>query len=144
MTEAVQREAVCQAGLTWQDTPWHHKACVRGVRGGVDCAQLLIAAYADAGVIGSFDPGPYCIDQMLHSPDESFLAWLQRFGRPVDVPGRGDVVVWRFGRSYSHGGIVLDWPGQVLHAFRPYGRVCVTPADASRLAGRDRVFYTFW
>lgn len=143
MTAVAQARAdVCTLARQWLGTPWHHKARIRGV--GVDCAQLLIAVYAQAGVIEDFDPGDYAIDHMMHSDQEVFRGWCERYGRPTDTPAPGDVAIWKFGRCYSHGGIVVAWPGRVIHAFRPFGEVCETPSDASRLAGRDVIHYTFW
>jgi cell wall-associated NlpC family hydrolase len=137
----MSRERVCEVAGTWLGTPWHHAQQVRGV--GVDCAHLLIGVYAEAGVIDPFVPEPYPIDCMLHSDHEIFLGWCQRLGREVHQPAPGDAVVWRVGRTFSHGGIVIDWPGRILHAFRPYGRVCETPADAGILAGREARFFSF-
>lgn len=142
MTPAASRADVCTLARGWLRTPWHHQARIRGV--GVDCAQLLIAVYAEAGVIKDFDPGNYAIDHMMHSDREVFRGWCERYGRQTKTPRAGDAVVWKFGRVYSHGGIVVEWPGRVIHAFRPFGEVCETPADASRLAGRDAIFFTFW
>ncbi len=139
---SAQRQRVLQVARTWLHTPWHHKARMRGV--GVDCAQLLIAVYAEAGLFDEFDPGDYSIDRMLHSSEETFQAWCELFGKRTERPCAGDAVLWRFGRSYSHGGIVVDWPAAVIHAFRPFGEVCETPPDASRLAGKETIFYTFW
>lgn len=140
--ERESRQRVCDVARTWLQTPWHHKARVKGA--GVDCAQLLIAVYAEAGLFDAFDPGDYSIDRMLHSSDEVFQGLCARYGRKTDTPQQGDAALWHFGRCYSHGGIVVDWPGSVIHAFRPYGGVCETPADASILSGRSTVYYTFW
>lgn len=141
-TEHAQRERVCQIARRWIGTPWHHRARVEGQ--GVDCAQLLIAVYAEAGLFPAFDPGDYAIDRMMHSAAEVMQGWCEQLGRVTHDPKPGDAVLWRFGRSFSHAGLVIDWPGTVLHAFRPYGQVCETPADASFLAGREFIHYTFW
>lgn len=138
MTPA-QRDQVCAIARRWIRTPWHHRARVEGV--GVDCAQLLIAVYAEAGLLDAFDPGDYAIDQMLHSDREDFRAWCARFGAEVEQPQPGDVVLWRFGRSFSHGGIVVSWPDRVIHAYRPWGGVAETPADVALLNGRSTCFY---
>lgn len=140
--ERAQRNLVCQIARRWIGTPWHHRARVEGQ--GVDCAQLLIAVYSEAGLFDAFDPGEYSIDRMLHSSAEVMQGWCERLGRVTRTPQPGDVVLWRFGRSFSHAGLVVDWPGTVLHAFRPFGQVCETPADASWLAGKDFIHYTFW
>lgn len=141
MTEAQERQLVCDITGTWRKTPWHHKARLKGE--GVDCVQMLIAVYAAAGKFEEFDPGDYPIDCMLHA-DVALQSWCERLGRRTDNPQPGDTVLWKFGRCYSHAGIVIKWPTAVIHAFRPFGEVCETPADASRLAGRSTIFYTFW
>lgn len=140
--EQQARARVLAVARSWLGTPWHHKARVRGV--GVDCAQLLIAVYSEAGLFDAFDPGEYAIDRMLHSAEPVFQGWCERYGRLVDTPLPGDVTLWQFGRCYSHGGIVVDWPRAVIHAFRPFDGVCETPPDASRLAMRPTIHYTFW
>ena len=57
MTETQQRTALVDAARSWLNTPYHHKARVKGA--GVDCAQLLIGVYTDAGLIEAFDTGDY-------------------------------------------------------------------------------------
>lgn len=142
MNEELQRARVVQVAREWIGTPWHHRARVKG--DGVDCAQLLIAAYSEAGLFDAFDPGAYAIDRMLHSSEPLFQGWCEKYGRRVGAPKPGDVILWWFGKCFSHGGIVVDWPNAVIHAYRPYGVVCETPPDASLLAGRETAFYTFW
>lgn len=136
------REAVVAAAMAWLDTPWHHAAAVKGA--GVDCAQLVRAAYVEAGLLEDFQAPAYSIDYMLHVEDERLCAEIEaRGGHLTDTPGVGDVVVWRFGRSFSHAGILVA-PDRAIHAFRPWGGVKVTPLDADRLADRPRRYYTFW
>jgi cell wall-associated NlpC family hydrolase len=140
--EAEQRANVCTQAQAWLGTPWRHAARVPGA--GVDCAQLLIAVYSAAGLIDEFDPGAYASDHMLHSSQPVFEHWCRTLARPVDVPQLGDVVLWHLGRVFSHGGIVMEWPGRVVHAYRPYGMVCETPANVARLDGRAVQFFSFW
>lgn len=116
---------------TWIGTPYHHHARVKGA--GVDCAQILIAVFSAAGVIDAFDPGPYARDWHLHRSEEIYQQWLDRYGDRVDVPEPGDVALYRFGRTFSHGGIVA--PEGVIHAYRGRG-VTVTRSGEEPLAGR--------
>lgn len=152
MTPA-QRAAVVAAAARWIGTPWHHRARVLGA--GVDCGQLLIAAYAEAGLIEPFDPGPYRVDHMLHSEREEFLAIVERFMRRLpdgEAPQPADVAVYRFGRCHSHGAIVEAWPA-IIHAFRPE-RMVTRGDGAGGILARERLpgggseprpvrFYTF-
>ena len=138
-----ERNAVISAARDWIGTPWHHMARVK--HGGIDCAQLLVAAYAGAGLIADFDPGAYPADYMLHSEENKLCIVIEACGgKPTQTPGPGDVVVWKFGKTFSHAGIVINWPSVVIHAYRPFGCVCETPADIARLAGKEVRFYTFW
>ena len=141
--ELDQRAALVAGARAWLRTPWHHNACVRGA--GVDCAQLVKAVYVGAGVLPDFDVADYPIDFMLHQNDERLCDAIEGAGgRRVEAPQPGDVVVWQFGRSFSHAGIVVEWPAVVVHAFRPWGGVVETSADAAQLAGRAVRFYSFW
>ena len=104
------RQRIATEAATWLGTPYHHHARVKGV--GVDCAQLLAAVFEAVGVIPHLDLGNYATQWHLHHADELFLQWLQRCGAsPLpagQAPGVGDIGVWRYGRTHSHGGIVVD------------------------------------
>ena len=111
--------------LTWLNTPYQHKARVKGA--GVDCGQLLYAVYTAAGVLPPFAIDDYPRDWHLHRGEERYLGYVQRHAREIDGPAKpGDIVVWRFGRSFAHGAIALAWP-RVLHAYVDH---CVTIDDA--------------
>ncbi len=71
-------------------------------------------------------------------------------GRPLP----GDVVLWRFGRCYSHGAIVIEWP-TVIHAY--LHRTCsledaeaaawlniVGDGEGDRGRPRPRKFFSYW
>lgn len=129
----VSREAVVAEALTWEGTPYHHRARVRGA--GVDCANLLAAVYRDCGLIPDLDLGYYPRDWHQHRCDEQFLKWLRRFADPVAAALPADVLVFRFGRCISHGGILLD-AARILHAWSKAGKVTQGDVDRKPLAGR--------
>jgi len=109
---------VVEAARSWIGTPYHHAADIKGA--GVDCAMLLVRIYCDLGLVESFDPRPYTRDWMLHRDDERYLDWLLARAREVTFPEAGDVILFRFGRCYSHGGIVsAAHPLTIIHAFAP-------------------------
>ncbi len=136
-----QRAAVVAEAMTWLDTPYHHHARIKGA--GVDCAQLLIGVFAHAGVVPEFDPGPYACDWHLHRSEELFVQWLERAGaRPVQTPAPGDVAIFKFGRCFSHGSIVVT-PDQVLHAYINR-RVIVSSLTDAELTGREVRFFSLW
>ena len=119
-SEAIQRQAVVREARSWLGTPYRHCADIK--RGGVDCGMLLVRVFVDLGLAEPFDPRPYAVDFHLHNDGESYLGFVLDRAREVTAPQRGDVVVWRIGRVYSHGGIVTTWP-YVVHAYAPAERV---------------------
>jgi cell wall-associated NlpC family hydrolase len=139
--DAAKRAQVVQEALTWLGTPYHHHARVMGV--GADCAQLLCAVYEACGCVPHIDPGNYAHDWHLHRGEEVFLGWLEKAGaREVQVPAPGDVAVFRYGRAYSHGAVVVDASAgaMVLHAHIGRGAI-LTRSDEEPLCGRLAKFY---
>jgi cell wall-associated NlpC family hydrolase len=124
------RAEVMRVAATWLRTPYHHMARVKGA--GVDCAQLLIGVYAEAGLIDEFDPPPYPADWHLHHGEERYLQILEQFADPVHAPEPADVAVWQFGRTYSHAAIVLEWP-LVVHALMADGQVSMGEGDRGEM-----------
>jgi cell wall-associated NlpC family hydrolase len=61
----------------------------------------------------------------------------------VELPLFGDVVVFKYGRTYSHGGIVVARP-YVLHASAPAQSVLVEDIEKSPYASNPRQFYSYW
>lgn len=131
------RNSVLTEAQTWLGTKWHHQARIKGV--GVDCAMYLCAVYEAVGLTPHIDPRPYPADWHFHRDDERFLEWLKQYGRSVKKPLPGDVAVFKFGRTFSHGAIVKDWP-LVFHC---YIHETVREQDATQgaLANRDVLFF---
>ena len=116
--EADTRKAIVANARSWIGTAYHHAADLKGV--GVDCAMLLIRVYGDLGLIEPADPRPYTRDWMLHRDDERYLRWLLAYAPEVASPAPGDVILFRFGRCFSHGGIISAVaPLTIIHAFAP-------------------------
>lgn len=135
------RQGVVTEALTWQRTPWHHMAQVKGA--GVDCAQILVAVYHACGLVPKIDLGYYTADFHMHRGDETYITKLLEYTHEVDAPLPGDIVGFRYGRpKVSHAGIVVRWP-TIVHAHRGEG---VVLADASKdpLASRLVGFFSFW
>jgi cell wall-associated NlpC family hydrolase len=122
LTEAEQRAAVVAAARKWILTPYHNCADVRGA--GVDCGMLIVRVFVDLGLVPPFDPRPYDPDWMLHRDDEKYLGFFTERCTRVAAPRPGDLVLFRYGRSYSHGGIVtgID-PVTIVHAYHDAGCV---------------------
>lgn len=133
-----RRQRVVAEAETWLRTPYHHMGRIKG--GGTDCLMLLAEVYAAAGVIGHVEVPFYPPDWNLHRDAERYLEGLMRYAREIDgPPQRGDVAVFKFGRCFAHGAIVITWP-RLIHAWCDTG---VVFADASQapLSGRQVLFF---
>jgi len=113
-----QRMLVIQCARSWIGTPFHHRARVKG--SGVDCIQLIVAAYEEAGVLRDVEVPPYPPDFMLHQEAERYITGVVLHASEIPLEGNypapGDVVLWKFGKCFSHGALVSSWPN-VIHAY---------------------------
>lgn len=138
-SDDAQRAAVVEEARTWIGTPFHHAARVKGA--GVDCLMLLAEVYERAGVAGHVEPPFYVPDWHLHRDAERYAEGLLRYARPITAPpDPGDIALFRFGRTFSHGAIVVDWP-RLIHAYWAIG-VVWGEATLHPLKGRAVRFYT--
>ncbi len=137
---AAQRARVVELAREWLGTPYHHHGDVQGA--GVDCAMLLVRVFSDAGMIPSIDPRPYPYDWHMHRDAERYMGWVEQYARRVDAPLPGDVILWRFGRTFSHGAIYIG-NGRIIHSYLNIGCVLGTVADA-QLAGRKAIYYSLF
>jgi cell wall-associated NlpC family hydrolase len=114
--ESAQRAAVVAAARAWIGTPYHNCADIKGV--GVDCGMLLVRVFVDLGLCPPFDPRPYPVDWHLHRGEERYLGFVFDRSAESKAPLPGDVMVFRYGRCYSHGGIVtVARPLTIVHAY---------------------------
>jgi cell wall-associated NlpC family hydrolase len=155
--EQLERMAVVALAKTWLGTPYRSSGQKRGSNGGVDCANLPAAVYPEAGVVPAFPVEFYPQDWHLHRSAERYLAQVLKFATELpegELPKPGDMVVWKFGRCFSHGAIVVEWP-RVIHAF--IGGPCrfadaekehilkfVGEAGPEHGKPRERKFFTLW
>lgn len=137
------RADVVAEALTWERTPYHPRARIKGV--GVDCAQLPVAVFSALGLMPDIDP-EYTPDWMLHRDEDVFLNLVRKYAREIDRNelGPGDFAIWKFGRTYSHGAIVID-PPLVLHATISAGAVVRGDMDRDEeLQSRPVKFFTLF
>jgi cell wall-associated NlpC family hydrolase len=141
MEERVQRAAVIAEARRWLGTPYHHAARVRGA--GADCATFPAEVYAAAGMIAPIMIPHYPPDWHLHRSVERYRDHVLADAREVAGPtGAGDFVLYRWGRAFAHGAIVVDWP-VIIHAMINVG-IILDRGDDGRLKGRERTFFTLW
>lgn len=149
--EAEQRRAVVAEARSWIRTPYHHAARVKGV--GVDCAQILVGVFSSVGLIKPMKLPPYPPDWHLNRSAERYLGIILELAREhPGPPAPGDVALFQFGRCFSHGGIVTEWP-RMVHAWMPAGRVIEVDVLADRAlthmgeateTPRGRRFFSYW
>ena len=144
MTPELQRQAVIDEAMTWLRTPYHHNARVKGA--GTDCAQFPAAVYEAAGVISHVEP-EYPHDWHLHRNAEVYLDWAEKLDAteiPVEAARPGDFIIWKFGRTFSHGAIFVD-PPLIIHASAPAQMVTLDRWTADEeLKHRPFKVFTFW
>jgi len=146
MTEAEERALIVAEARRWIGTPYHHAADVRGA--GVDCGMLIVRIFVDTGLCTPFDPRPYTPDWHLHRSDERYLGFVFDRCCEVEAPCAGDIVVFRYGRCYSHGGVVTKAsPLTFVHAHRPAR--CVLEEELAQSVdlshpSRERKFFSYW
>lgn len=146
------RDKVVAEVRSWVRTPYHHDAKVKGA--GVDCAQVILQTFINVGIIDPVDISGYTHDWHLHRNEEAYLAVVESYldplvdeefsfnDRPDFVAGPGDVVVWRVGRTFSHGAIVTDWP-RIVHSYYPARMVEEIDLTGTPIAKRVMRAYTY-
>lgn len=146
MSQAEDRARVVAEARSWKGTPYHHAADVKGA--GCDCAMLLVRVFIDLGFVERFDPRPYVKDWHMHRSDEKYLGFLLERAHQVETPKPGDVILFKIGRCYAHGGIVTNpEPLTIVHAFASAN--CVLEDDITRVANlAERLplakFFSYW
>lgn len=135
------RETAIATARLWIGTPYHHRA--RRLGAGCDCLMLLVEAYSAAKFIPvDVEVPDYPKDIMFHREDSRYIEAVLSYCDEVDHPLPGDLAMWHFGKAWSHGAIVSDWP-RIIHSYAPYGAVVeMSVTDDSRLAARAVRFFS--
>lgn len=120
------RVEIINAASGWINTPYHHHARVKG--SGVDCAQLLVAVAMEVGMLderrAALVPN-YPPEWHLHNREEHLLEYMELMGCvETDAPQAGDIMCFKFGRTCSHVGVLIN-QNQFIHACIASGKVVV-------------------
>jgi cell wall-associated NlpC family hydrolase len=134
-----QVQAVITEAQSWLGTPYHSHGRLKGV--GVDCAMLLLETYSRAGIIIPFDPGHYPEQFGLHRSEEQFLGFVERYATEIKAPTPGGCVLFKYGRCYSHGGIMIT-KTRLIHAVMREQAVGYADLSDADLIDRKPRFFT--
>jgi cell wall-associated NlpC family hydrolase len=137
-----ERELVLAEARSWAGTPYHSNAAVK--HAGADCALMPLAVYRATLPNLPDIPVPRYVDQWhLHRGEEIYLDYVHELGaREVEHPDPGDFVLFKQGRLFSHGAIVLEWPS-IIHAVVISGVVYADAEQEQRLVHTPRHYFTF-
>lgn len=138
------RSDVVREALSWERTAYHHRARVKGV--GTDCAMFPLATYQACGLVPSDVRPAYSPQWMQHRDEEQYLGWVRQFAREItrDEAGPGDFAIWKYGRCFSHGAIIIDLP-EIIHAVIRGGGVVRGNIDRDEeLRSRPVKFFTLF
>lgn len=134
------RERLCAEALTWEGTPYHDLAAVKGA--GADCARFPLAVAQAVGLVpATYKPPVYSPTWHVHQDEELYYRYLEDVGcQEVAWEARqaGDLLLFRIGRTASHGAILLP-DNVIIHAVVERG-VVLDLLAGSWLALHDRVY----
>jgi len=142
---ANERASVVGSALGWLGTPYHHMAMVRN--GGCDCVTFLKGSFVDARLPGELPAiGFYHKDWHLHRDAEKYLegvleACVERPSVVERKPEPADILLFKIGRVFSHGALVIDFPN-LLHSQVNVG-VARVNYNFSDLKSRETKVFTY-
>lgn len=149
MSEQEERARVCGIAREWIGTPYRDCAEIKGPAGGVDCAKLIKCVFEEAGLVPPIEIPNYSPQWFLHQTAELYMDRVTAHAREItqDQAKPGDIVLYRMGKCYAHGAIIIDpgWPN-IIHAFYAARRVVRAHGLEGQL-GRPkhvRKFFTRW
>jgi cell wall-associated NlpC family hydrolase len=137
---AEQRAIIVRAAKEWLGTPYHHHSRVK--KAGADCAMFPLAVYQECGILPlDYQPPEYSVQWHLHKSEELYLKEIDQFVTEISAsPQPADFVVFQFGRTYSHGAIVVEWP-LIIHSYIPHGVLLSDALRDGELMGRKHKFF---
>lgn len=132
------KDLIIREAESWLGTPYHHHGRIKGV--GVDCAMLICKVFENVGATPEVDPGFYSSQFGLHRDEEQFISWVEKYGKEVEGPVEGGIVLFKYGRCFSHGGIIVEG-GFFVHAVMKTAMVIKSQLSEPEYAERQMKFY---
>lgn len=145
MTEAEFRTAIVAEALTWIGTPYRVAGRVKGA--GVNCAQLLYGVAKNSVLPDAPEPKWFSAQLTYHSKEERVAEYIMAYGAHEIEESEvrpGDIVLYKIGQAHGHAGIVIDWPGRMVHCTPPHGCYEGHGIKEGFLAAKHRRYFTLW
>ena len=146
--EQEERAKVVKEALSWQKTPYRHMARVKGA--GADCLTFMACVFENCGLIEKIEIPFYSKDWMNHRSAERYVEGLLQYTKEISTPPLpGDIIVWKVGRCFSHGALVIDYP-RIIHAQAGVGVMQENAENAAWLTHekngetRQRRVFSYW
>lgn len=121
----ITRAAIITEALTWEGTPYHDQSALKGV--GADCVGILIGV---AKVVGSvpeaWEPPTYAPEWHFYHTEERLRDTVEQLGGhaiPLNERQPGDILLFHYGFSSGHCGIIVPTPPELLRTLAPERRV---------------------
>lgn len=139
------REAIVAEAKLWLKTPYKDVGCIRGV--GANCAMLLYGVAKGSGILppDAKEPRWYTSQLHVHSKEERLMEYIKAYGA-VEVSeekiGPGDIVLYKSGLSHGHAGIIIDWPGLIVHTTKATNCCYAHGTNEGFLASKKRRYFT--
>jgi cell wall-associated NlpC family hydrolase len=143
MTELEQRQAVANEAMGWLRTPYVSEGRIKGVV--ADCT-FFAKVYEAVGVMPAIAIPHYSPQAHLNRESSLYLDIVSQFAAETDVPQIGDIVLYKIGRGYSHGGVIVHggWPN-IIHADLEARFVVLARGDQGKLSPPvEAKFFTPW
>lgn len=139
------RVQIVEEAMRWRGAQWHHRALVP--YHWCDCVRLLEGIAKKVGVLPlAWEPPVYSPEWQLHQHEEVLLGVLAELRcAPVTLDARqpGDILVFQYGRTSSHAGVLVTAaPESLVHAVSDCKRV-VHHGLTGQLLARLRQVYAF-
>jgi cell wall-associated NlpC family hydrolase len=141
--EQSERINVVLEANSWLMTPYHHEGKRKGV--GIDCAMFLYEVFRHCNLVPEMTFPRYSPQWHLHKNEELYLHKVIEFAKRVYAPLPGDIVLYKFARTFSHGAIVVKWP-KIIHAVPYLGVIYDTGNEFSvgEHKPKETEFYSYW
>lgn len=128
--DIITRPMIVAHALTWDKTPYHHQAALRGV--GADCLGLLRGVYEHLYGKQPEKPPPYSASWAESGGRELLLNAAHKYLEPAEYDGwrDGDVLIFRVksASAAKHCGIVVD-DKHMIHAVSRRGTMVTGIAE---------------